>query len=739
MFNLGEYGAFVTLNDSQYMSKMQGLDTTASSVFDRIKGYALKAFAAIGGTMFLKSTIAEFNNAEYAAKMYSSALRANGYEAGLNTIAAKNFSEEMQRLTSYEDDAVLAAMRHGLSLGIQQSAIEETTKSAMGLAERYGMDLPSAMTLLAKAQNGQTAQLARMGIALDTTKSKQEQYQQLLAIGASSFGMVTDAAKTNRGALDQLNNTYSDTKEAIGGALAPTITSLAQTLKELLLTFNSWDKSTIAAIVRTSALVAGLVLARSAYITVITFLALKTKLLAGDTAATAANTAANLANAASQKAMSASGYLSGRGYAAATVAAPVAARGLFGVNALAAGMAAKGGLMGATGGLLGTSVGSIAASGSVAVIGAAGALATATAILGFKFGKLTADITGLTPVLERTFGSWFHGLDAIEARSADLDKKLQDLNKARQAKLEKQRVDAELVKAKKEYGDKIGDADFENQVYSADFRIKQRHDPEDVKTKVKLLGEKAAELMNAFLAAPGNSPEELEKKAAMYDKALAMQKRYDQALEEFDSERQASVKTFMDEQQKSSSRRLNYLEAGLREDGKFDMADEARLAGARLLEQERKINEMRLKQSQTHSLEEYKLWEDTISAELVELGKLREEARKSVETPRDKYAGAMSSYVGNIENDKTLTMKERTEAILSANAENRALFEKFRGETDKSNPKSSKEIKDGMAMKKLIDYLDRNAKAVDRKQELETLKEIEKAIKAQTPGSVTLQ
>lgn len=723
MFDLGEIWAAIKLDDSHYMNKLKGVDSESKTIFNKIKGYALKAFAAIGGTIFLKSVITEFNNAEFASKMYGSALRANGNEVRQNTIIAKKFSEEMQQLTKHEDDAVLAAMRHGLSLGVLPSQIENVTKAAIGLGERYGFDLPQAMTLLVRAQNGHTEQLVRMGIQLDTTKSKAQQFQQLMAIGAGSFAMATDAAKSNQGAMEQLHNTLADTKEVVGEALAPTFTSLNQTIRELLLTFNSWDKTTIAAIVRTIALVAGIRLLmgvvsgiRALYAGKNLLVAANTALMASNTQATIANTAANIANSASQKGIAGAAAVRG---------------GFLGVNAIAGTMAASGGMTGVAGSILGSSMGTIGAYGGIAAAIGIPALIAGTAVAGYGIGKLAADLTGLTPVLERTFGSWFHGLDAIEARSAGLDKQLLELNKKRQeekdAIIAEQKALIEKTKAEKDYNKKIADANFE-----VDY------DKADAKTKAKMSGDKFGQLMADFLNAPGTTPEELEKKAAMYDKALEMEKRYNQALAEIDKEREEIIKKALDESKKASSRKLNRLEAGLRSDGKFDMSDEIRLAGEKVIEQEKYVQKLRLELQKASDDKQIEMLSDTINTELVELGKLREDAKKAAENPEKKYASSMSSYASDIYGDKEMSASDKAKAILEqSSAENKALYDRIAKETFTSHSGSSKQAQSEISLGKFVKALERQAKLAERKEELNTLKEIREAIK-NNPGGVSL-
>ncbi|MEI8245817.1 MAG: hypothetical protein WCI51_08310 [Lentisphaerota bacterium] len=735
MFDLGEIGAYLTLNDAAYMSKLKGIDTASNSIFDKIKGYALKAFAAIGGTMFLKSAVSEFNGAEFSVKMYSSALRANGMEVERNAASAKSFAEEMQRLTVHEDDAVLAAMRHGLSLGFTSSQIDEVTKAAIGLGERYGFDLPQAMTLLARAQNGHTEQLLRMGIQLDTTKSKAEQFQQLMGIGAGSFGMATDAAKTNKGALEQLNNTYSDAKENIGEALAPAVTALSQTLKELLLTFNSWDKSTISAIIRTASLVAGLLLAKNAltglralYAGVNALIALKTANTIANTAATISNTAANIANGASQKGTAGAAAVGGF-LGVNTIAAGIATRG--------AGMAARGGIMGGvgsaiagTGTVLGTSVGTLFATGGIAAaLGIPTLIATVSAA-GFLTGKWIADITGLTQVQERFWGRMRYGLDAIEEKSAGLDKKLQAMNKERQAKLEQKRVDKELADSRNKYNLHVSETDWNGEfdAASAEKKVKMAG---DVMTELSMMIEKLAK---------DDSVESFAKRTELYDRMTEMRKKQEAALQEIDKERIESIQKVVDENKKISDRKLRYLEAGLRSDGKFDMSDEYKLANEKMLAQQRQYDNMRRELENEilnkGSKEKIQLLRDAVTQELLELGRLKEEAKKAADNPREKYTSSMASYAKDIYGDEDMSTKDKIEKITSLNAENRAIYDKIAKETGKDYSRSSKGMQDSISLGKLVKQLEKNEKAEAQKKVVDAIKESTEAIKTIGKGGM---
>ena len=62
-------------------------------------------------------------------------------------------------------------------MGIASHNTTAATKAALGLAKAYGIDVETAMRLIAKARVGETGSLKRMGIVLSDTMSKQERYQ----------------------------------------------------------------------------------------------------------------------------------------------------------------------------------------------------------------------------------------------------------------------------------------------------------------------------------------------------------------------------------------------------------------------------------------------------------------------------------------------------------------------------------------------------------------------------------
>ena len=211
-FNLGTIGAAVTLDDSDYVNTLGGIEQKTSAVLKKIGGIAASFFGLNALRQFAQDSVKAFIVQENAV---------NGLERALDRIGKAGYSKKLQdvasslqSLTTYGDEATLQAMALGVNMGLSAEQMEEATKAAMGLAAGYSLDLTSAMQLVAKAANGNTSRLAMYGIQVDQTKSKQEQFNEVLRLGNEKFDLAK--AETYGQRLTQLGNAWGDLKEEVG-------------------------------------------------------------------------------------------------------------------------------------------------------------------------------------------------------------------------------------------------------------------------------------------------------------------------------------------------------------------------------------------------------------------------------------------------------------------------------------------------------------------------------------------
>jgi len=196
--------------------------------------------AALGASLTAGYILKNALDQEKAYRNLSSALRLVGADTKNNLDILTRFSSEMQRNTIYGDDQIMAQMTALKNMGVHTTRLKEVTQAAIGLAAKYNMELAPAVELVGRAYQGHTQMLARHGIALDTSKSKQEQFNQIIKVGVEAYALATDETKTASGALMQLRNAVGDTAEAIGMAFLPMIKEAAAAITDWLL--NNQDR-----------------------------------------------------------------------------------------------------------------------------------------------------------------------------------------------------------------------------------------------------------------------------------------------------------------------------------------------------------------------------------------------------------------------------------------------------------------------------------------------------------------
>lgn len=189
------------------------------------------------------------------------------------------FASEMQNVTNFEDDQLLALMaKMGAAFKLSTEDVRALTPSLLDFTEAFsatGMTAESAFDLMGRALNGHTEMLGRYGIELDKTRLEMEGVSYLVETLGKDYGGTAAALADLR---TQNRNAWGDIKETVGGMLAEIFNPLLKGVKALMDGFNSLSPVM-------KGLVAGLVLAIPVIVTLATTI----------TAVTAAVTALKIA------------------------------------------------------------------------------------------------------------------------------------------------------------------------------------------------------------------------------------------------------------------------------------------------------------------------------------------------------------------------------------------------------------------------------------------------------------
>ncbi|MEN6336634.1 MAG: hypothetical protein ABFE01_20465 [Phycisphaerales bacterium] len=188
-----------------------------------VAGLAGAYLSARGLVSAIKSVTAAGIEAESADRGMIAALRIRGQYSEQNVEMLRRQADGMEDLTVYSRNAIKQQQALALTMGASVPEIGAMTEAAVGLASAYKKDLSQTMRTVALARQGETGQLKEMGIVVDRTKSKQQQFLQVMAAGRANFDKARADTETLGGAIAQLRNEWEQTKESMAKPLTPAL------------------------------------------------------------------------------------------------------------------------------------------------------------------------------------------------------------------------------------------------------------------------------------------------------------------------------------------------------------------------------------------------------------------------------------------------------------------------------------------------------------------------------------
>lgn len=183
-------------------------------------------------------------------------LKSTAGAAGMTKDELTKLASEMQKLTTYGDEAVMGAESLLLTFtNIGKDVFPDATKTVLDMSTALGQDLKSSSVQLGKALQdpilGITA-LRRVGI--NFTESQRDQIKAMVEAGdvmgaqklilaelATEFGgSAQAAAQTFAGRLEQVKNQAGDLMEQIGFVLMPILQNLLAYIQPIVQSLMDW-------------------------------------------------------------------------------------------------------------------------------------------------------------------------------------------------------------------------------------------------------------------------------------------------------------------------------------------------------------------------------------------------------------------------------------------------------------------------------------------------------------------
>jgi hypothetical protein len=222
----------------QFDADLDGLKKGTASADKEVAGFADK----VGE--FGKKAAAAFAVAAAAAAAYASKLAIDGVRAALDDEKAQRILALTLENTTAATNAQIAAvedyiLQTALATGVTDDQlrpafarlvrstkdVEEAQKVlnlALDIASATGKPLETITASLAKAYDGNTNALGRLGLGLDQSVIKSKDFNLVFDSLRGSFaGFAANEAQTFQGRIDRLNVAFDEVKETIGFALLP--------------------------------------------------------------------------------------------------------------------------------------------------------------------------------------------------------------------------------------------------------------------------------------------------------------------------------------------------------------------------------------------------------------------------------------------------------------------------------------------------------------------------------------
>lgn len=218
--------------------KLKGFSEGASDV-NRVWSGAMYNIGAQISDLAMKlpklatATIEAFGKQEMAVLKLSSAIRSHGGNVSEILPIYESLAGEMQRLTTYGDEEVLALQSTATAMGVTSEQMDLCIKGAIGLSNVFGIGLNEAVRAAATVVQGKTDKLNEMIPALSKCKSETEKYAIAEKAMKDGFAQAKAEAESTSGKLKQAANAWGDLAEVAGETFAPVAVEVAGALKSV--------------------------------------------------------------------------------------------------------------------------------------------------------------------------------------------------------------------------------------------------------------------------------------------------------------------------------------------------------------------------------------------------------------------------------------------------------------------------------------------------------------------------
>lgn len=195
----------------------------ADKMWKQIVGGVTVSSLVVDGVNMLKQSLqdafAGAMEAEQINVKLMSALKATGDTSETTVGQIDALANNLATLAGIDDDAAKSAYTLGLQLGFTNEQLKGVIPGAQGLATAFGVDLESAVRMVAQAEEGNFGQLQRLIPELRSAKTEAEKLDIVYREMAKGIEMSSDQMETSAGRLTNWKNQVANEMESLAGSV----------------------------------------------------------------------------------------------------------------------------------------------------------------------------------------------------------------------------------------------------------------------------------------------------------------------------------------------------------------------------------------------------------------------------------------------------------------------------------------------------------------------------------------
>jgi phage-related protein len=245
---------------NQHVEKTSGFFKNAFSSALGFVGASIVMNGVSTAANFLRNQVSgvvnAFGEADQVGAQTNAVLNSTEGISGMTAEAVGNLADSLSRMSGIDDEVIQSGENMLLTFtNIGKDIFPQTTQAALDMSVALKEDMGSAAMQLGKALNDPVegvSALQRVGVKLTETQRKQvESFMKVNDIASAQkiilneinreFGKSAENyGNTLPGAISNLNTSFGNLQEKIGGAVAPTLIQLSHIASSLIDSLGNW-------------------------------------------------------------------------------------------------------------------------------------------------------------------------------------------------------------------------------------------------------------------------------------------------------------------------------------------------------------------------------------------------------------------------------------------------------------------------------------------------------------------